>query len=259
MRYEAERELLVDTINDMMRVGLLDITGGALSVRTGNGDIIMTTTGSAFRRWKVAPHDMVVISRDGEVVERTGNLAPVGALFHMAIYDLFPDAGAAVHAHAAHALAFASLGLGVPSCANQLDTLGEVPCLVADDTAIKKAVMDGTPEAPRVTLPDGIVQRADIAAVDKLHLVPQLKEKLGPRADEVKRHGLAFVLYRHGAFTFARNLHEAVENMARVEKSARTALFQAILRGGLAGIAENLLFQPDGREWSAVQKHTANA
>lgn len=42
----------------------------------------------------------------------------------------------------------------------------------------------------------------------------------------------------------ARSVYEATENMARVEVSARTALFQAILRGGMVGIAANPLFPP---------------
>lgn len=40
----------------------------------------------------------------------------------------------------------------------------------------------------------------------------------------------------------ARSLYEATENLARVEVSARTALFQAMLCGGIAGIAANVLF-----------------
>ncbi|MGC7102812.1 class II aldolase/adducin family protein [Amycolatopsis lurida] len=242
MLYEAERQLLVETIGDMARWGLIETTGGGLSVRADNGDIIVTATGSAFARWKVSPRDMAVISATGELRERTGGLAPVGALIHMAAYEMFPDCRAIVHAHNAYVLAFASLGMGIPSCVNQLDTLGEVPCLIADDTAVKGGVLSGESDRPLVELPDGIAQRPEIAAVDTYQLIPQLKEKLGPRAGELKRHGLACVLYRHGAFAFARGLTEAVENLARVEMSARTAVFQAILRGGLAGVEPNLLF-----------------
>ena len=242
MLYEAERQLLVDTVNDMVRWGLIETTGGGLSVRTDNGDIIITATGSAFARWKITPRDMTVISSTGELRERTSGIAPVGALIHMAAYDMFPDCGAVVHAHNAYVLAFASLGMGIPSCVNQLDTLGEVPCLIADDTAVKGDVLRGESGAPLVQLPDGIAQRPEIAAVDTYQLIPQLREKLGSRAEELKRHGLACAVYRHGAFAFARGLTEAVENLARVEMSARTAVFQAILRGGLAGIEPNLLF-----------------
>ncbi|MDJ1133624.1 class II aldolase/adducin family protein [Streptomyces iconiensis] len=258
MRYAAERELLVDTINDMMRLGLLDPTGGALSVRADSGDIIITATGSAFSRWKVTARDMMVISSTGEVVEQTSRPGPTSALLHMEIYDRFPDAGAIVHAHATYSLAFASLGIGVPSCVNQLDTLGEVPCLIADDTAIKRKVLAGSEDAPQVTVPEGLSQRPDIAAKD-MQLIPQLEEKLVPRAEEIKQHGIGFLLYRHGAFTVARGLHEAVENLARIEMSARTAIFQGILRGGAAGIAENLLFEPEGQEWSANRKLAADA
>lgn len=239
MRYESERELVLNTVKDMARWGMLDTNGGAVSVRADSGDILITVTGAAFTRWQIGPRDIIVLTPDGDIVERTGALAASGTWVHLAIYRAFGGCGGIVHAHSPYSLAFASLGMSVPSVINQLDTLGEVPCLAADDSAIKADVAAGR---YTVDIPSGISQRADVAAVNVHHLIPQLYATLGQRADELTRHGLAFLLYRHGAFAFARGVYEAVDNLARVEASARTALYQAILCGGLTGIRTNALF-----------------
>lgn len=239
MRYESERELIINTVRDMERWGMLDTNGGAVSVRADSGDILITVTGAPFTRWQIGPRDVIVLTLDGDIVERTGALGVSGTAIHLAIYQAFRRCGGIVHAHSPYSLAFASLGMSVPSVINQLDTLGEVPCLAADDTAVKADIATGR---YTVDIPPGISQRADVAAINVHHLIPQLHAKLGSRADELTRHGLAFLLYRHGAFAFARGLYEAVDNLARVEASARTALFQANLCGGQAGIRTNALF-----------------
>ncbi|MGH3972628.1 MAG: class II aldolase/adducin family protein [Pseudonocardiaceae bacterium] len=184
---------------------------------------------------------MIALSPTGRIVDRSGRLAASGTQLHLAIYETFGQVGAVVHCHAPYSLAFASLGVAVPSVTNQADTLGEIPCLIADDTAAKEQVRSGQLAVP---VPEGIVQRPDVNAVNLIELIPQLREQFLPRAEEITRHGLAFTIYRHGAVAMARGLYEATENLARVEVSARTALFQAILRGGMAGIVANTLFPP---------------
>lgn len=241
MRFEAERDLVCNAIARLKDWGLLDMTGGAVSVRTADGVILVTPSGTSFRAWQMVPSDVIALSPQGDIVDRSSRLAASGTQLHLAIYEMFPDVNAVVHCHAPYSLAFASLGLPVPSVTNQVDTLGEIPCLIADDAAVKKQVRSGRPTVP---VPEGIVQRPDVNAVNVVELIPQLRDHLQPRADEITRHGLAFTIYRHGAVAMARSLYEATENLARVEVSARTALFQAILHGGVAGIVANSLLPP---------------
>lgn len=242
MRFEAERDLVCNAVARLKDWGLLDITGGAVSVRAGNGTILVTPSGTSFRAWQMVPSDVIALSPQGEIVDRSSRLAASGTQLHLAIYETLGQVGAVVHCHAPYSLVFASLGVPVPSVTNQADTLGEIPCLIADDTAVKEQVRSGHLTVP---VPEGIVQRPDVNAVNLIELIPQLREHFLPRADEIGRHGLAFTIYRHGAVAMARGLYEATENLARVEVSARTALFQAILRGGMAGIAANPLFPQD--------------
>jgi L-ribulose-5-phosphate 4-epimerase len=239
VKYEAERDLVANTVRRLYTWGMLDTTGGAVSCRAKDGTILVTPSGTSFRSWEMVPSDVIALSSEGDIVDRTSRLAASGTSLHLAIYQRFPYAGGIVHAHAPYSLAFASLGRPVPSVTNQLDTLGEVPCLIADDTDLKALVRVGD---LNVEVPEGIVQRADVNAVNVHQLIPQLQEYLVPRAEEVARHGLGFLIYRHGAFTLARGLYEATENFARIEVAARTALFQSLLLGGIDHVVANPLF-----------------
>lgn len=242
MRYQAERDLIANTVTRLHRWGMLDSTGGAVSCRAADGNILVTSSGTSFRSWEMTPSDVIALTPDGTVVDQTSRPAASGTQLHLAIYEHFPAAGGVVHAHAPQSLAFASLGLGLPAVTNQLDTLGEVPCLVVDDAAIKAGVRAGETE---VDVPSGIVARPDVHAVT-VALIPHLLTMLGHRAHEVARHGLGFLIYRHGAVTLARSLYEATENMARIESAARTARYQAQLRAGIGWQQHpSALRQPD--------------
>lgn len=241
MRFEAERDLICNAVARLKDWDMLDMTGGAVSVRAAGGTILVTPSGTSFRAWQMVPSDVMALSPRGEIVDRGSRLAASGTQLHLSIYETFAQVGAVVHCHGPYSLAFASLGVSVPSVTNQADTLGEIPCLVADDAAVKEQVRSGQ---LTVEVPEGIVQRPDVNAVNVTALIPQLRAHFLSRAAEITRHGLAFTIYRHGVVAMARSLYEATENLARVEVSARTALFQAILCGGMVGIAANPLFPP---------------
>lgn len=242
MRYEAERDLVSNTVRRLYRWGMLDTTGGAVSCRAADGTILVTPSGTSFRSWEMTPSDVIALSPQGEIVDRTSRLAASGTSVHLAIYEMFPEAGGIVHCHAPNSLAFASLGKTIPPVTNQIDTLGEIPVLIADDTEVKARVRSGE---LHVHVPEGIVQRPDVNAVNVEFLIPQLREQFGHRLDEVALHGLAFLIYRHGAFTIARGLYEATENFGRVEMAAKTALNQALLMGGINNIITNRFSKPD--------------
>ena len=221
MKYSEERAQLVNIIDELRRWDLLDCGGGAVSVRLSSGEILMSTTGSSFRRWRVGPQDFVVLTPDGSIVEQTGGLGASGTPIHLAIYQLFDRCGAIIHSHTAHSRAFAVLGRPVPNCLNTLDTLGAVPCLVANDAEIKAAYRASP--IP-FDMPEGMVQRPDVAAVNVLHLIPELKQEMLPRAEELSRHGLAFTVTgtacsRSPATSMRRSTTSAGSSRARAPRS----------------------------------------
>ncbi|MGV9918205.1 class II aldolase/adducin family protein [Streptomyces cellulosae] len=251
MLYEPERQHLARIVDDLLAWEVLNPAGGAVSVRLPDGNVLMSCTRLAFDRWKVSVRDFVVLAPDGAIVEQTGGLGASGTPTHLDLYRMLPRAGAIVHAHAAYTLAFASLGLPVPSVTNRADTFGEIPCLHADDSTVKAGFLaDPVP----LDLPEGMVQRPDVAAVNLLAYRPQLDEVIVPRADELKRHGLAFTLYRHGAFTVGRHLEETADLMLRLEETSRTALLQAQLTGGT--IYPNRLYRTERRSHDSATMTT---
>jgi ribulose-5-phosphate 4-epimerase/fuculose-1-phosphate aldolase len=225
MLYIEERRHLLHVLEDLKRYNLIDAAGGLLSQRCGRDHLICSAAGGSFRRWNLGLEDFVVTDNAGEVVEKGSRGAAAGFLITLEAYRLFPLCNAVLHSHAPYSLAFAALGRPVPAAAHLAQTLGEVPCLRVDDQKIK----DEYRRNPYpVHVPPCLDQRPEVAAVNQ-RLVPQLAARLGHRAQELERHGIAFTLYQHGIYVLARNIDEAANNLARIEAAARTYLFGALI------------------------------
>jgi ribulose-5-phosphate 4-epimerase/fuculose-1-phosphate aldolase len=215
--YREERLQILALVEDLKAFDLLDPTGGAISLRCGAGHVLTVAQGAGFRRWRLGEEDFVVLDPAGNAVQRGERLGPPGAYLHLQLYKLFPECKAVIHTHARYSTAFACLGLPVPQVTNLAETLGEVPCLRADDAAIKRKFAGG---GATLEAPSGLPQRPELVAINEAYFA-QIEEKLLPRREELNRHGLAFTLYRHGLFAFARTLDEAFNNLARIEGAAR--------------------------------------
>lgn len=107
----AEREAVAGACRRLAAAGLVERTGGNVSVRAGER-IAITPTGAELATLTAA--DVTVIDLAGEVVD--GDLAPTSELgLHLAVYEAH-GAGAVVHSHAPVATAL--------SC-----VLDELPCV----------------------------------------------------------------------------------------------------------------------------------
>lgn len=226
MLYQRQRRQIIQVIEDLAKFHYLDPAGGDFSVRVGANRVLSTPTGSAFRRWRVKEEDFVVMDLEGRIIERGEYLAPVETPLVLDIYKHFSGCAALAHCHSPYASVFASLNMEVPSTTNLMDTLGSVPCFYAKDNEIKARVLSGKID---VKIPEAMVQRPEVAAIFLKYTIPQLHRALLPRKEELKKHGLAFVLYKHGLFVFASDINEAVENLTRVEFSARVAVNRSFI------------------------------
>lgn len=228
MLYESQRQHMVKAMADLKAADVLNNAGGAISVRPEPNHVVISTSGSASRGWNITAADHIVLDLTGDIIEQTAGLGVAGTPLHLAIYQNMPDAGAVLHAHAPYSLAFASLGQDVPSVTNRADLLGPIPCLSADDSAIKAEYRaNPTP----VRLPAGVPQRPEVYLVN-MATEPQLKELIANRGGEVGPNGMAFTLYRHGAVVVGRDINQVFDLLLRVEESARTAILQTTLTGG---------------------------
>lgn len=235
MLYTEERKYLLSVRDDLIKFRLLECTGGMLALRCGADHLLFSVTGEAFRRWHVGLEDFIVTDYAGNVVEKHTHMAAAGFLIGLELFNRFPACNAVLHAHSEYSLAFAALDRTVPPAAHLMQTLGEVPCLRVEDERIKEEYLR---QPYPVTVPAAMNHRPEIVAVNQ-QLIPQIKQRLGHRAHELERHGLAFTVYQHGIYVLARNMDEAFNNLARVEASARTYLYGS------------LILQRDGREADA--------
>lgn len=240
MRYPDEREHALKIAEHLKRWDVLEPGGGAVSRRLDDGNILISCTGLAFRWWDMTTADFIVLTPDGEIVEQTAALGASGTPVHLALYREFPACQGIVHAHSPYALAFASLGMAIPSVTNPLDTLGAVPCASADDLAVKERTRR---DGPRHAMPPGVVQVPGPYEINQ-EIIPQVLTAFRRRASELDRHGMGFTIYRHGLMAFGRTLDEAANNAHRIESGARAAILQAVLTGGLSHVRTNPLYTP---------------
>lgn len=227
MRYEAERIKLLETVRSGVKWSLLDCAGGAVSLRLGDGNILISTTGSSFRRWEVDQGDFVALTPEGRIVDQPSRLAASGLPLHLAIYRMFPQCGAIFHAHSPYVTAYSVHKLPIPASTFRVQALGPIPCLSVDEAQIKADVQR---EEVSVDVPEGMVHRPDVAAISILGVAPLLEQCMVPRAEELEKHGLAFTLHRHGGVTFARSIDEAFENYHQIEKAAQIAWISSALK-----------------------------
>ncbi len=225
MLYTEERTHLLGVISNLLKFSLLDCTGGVMALRCSPNHLLMTTFGSAFRRWKLGLEDFIVTDNEGDLVEKHQHLGPSGLLVVLEIFKSFPLSNAVLHTHAEYSLAFASIERPIAPCIQLTQALGEVPCLRADDQQIKEEYLRNPYP---VKVPTGMPNRPEIVAVNQ-RLVPQIEKELGDRKHELVHRGLAFTTYKHGLTAFAGNTDEAFDTLAQVEAAARTHIYGSLI------------------------------
>lgn len=115
--YEQDKREIIEAALEIKNVGLIQLTGGNLSVRKENGDIVVTPSGMPYET--MTEDQLLVLNRDGEVIE--GNLRPsVDTVAIRYILDHCPDINAVIHTHQPYATAVGLIEDEVPSCSTTL-------------------------------------------------------------------------------------------------------------------------------------------
>lgn len=182
MKHEDLREEVARTARQMVSSGLVTETSGNVSVRTPEGDVLVTPSGLAYEVLK--PEDVVLVSFEGKVLE--GSLAPSSETpIHTGIYRLRPQAGAVVHTHSPYATTLACLGWEIPPVHYMLTALSE----------------------------DGRVPLAPYATYGTEELAGYATEALGESRN-------ACLLQNHGAITVGESAGEAFSRAVILEEMA---------------------------------------
>ena len=105
----ALRRAVVDVAMGLLRAGVLSHSGHAdLSARVGPDTVLIATLN---RTRDLVPDDLAVVRLDGTVAEGDlGGMSTEVVAMHTEVYRARPQAGAVIHTHSPHLLAFALAG-----------------------------------------------------------------------------------------------------------------------------------------------------
>lgn len=123
--YRQDKKEIIKAALEIKNYGLVALSGGNVSVRKENGDIIVTPSGTDYET--MTEDDLVIIDKKGE--KRQGRLresVDTVALLH--IFDNMPEVNAIIHTHQPYATAVGLIGDKFPAAVTTLAnvTLGEV-------------------------------------------------------------------------------------------------------------------------------------
>ena len=111
MNYKEYQQQILETTLDLVKIDLIRISSGNVSMRLPDGNIAITPSGVLYATMK--PGDVVIMDLNNNVVE--GKFKPSSEKqLHSEIYKVRPDVEAVVHTHSRFSIAFASVGMELP-------------------------------------------------------------------------------------------------------------------------------------------------
>ena len=226
MLEELKQEVCAANLR-LVEYGLVVLTWGNVSAITPDRRYVVIKP-SGVDYGAMGPEQMVVTDLDGQVVE--GDLRPSSDLMtHLELYRAFPSAGAVVHTHSRHAVAWAQAERDLPCYGTtHADTFyGPVPCT---RHLTEREVEEAYERNTGVVIAETFRQRSvDPAAVPGV------------------------LVCKHGPFAWGANCRKAVENALILEEPAHMALLTRQLDPQVQPAPQCLL------DKHYFRKHGANA
>ncbi len=221
--------IICELAHECWERGLSDSTGFSISQIIPETDyVLVDKSGTGFRRNKIKPSDLLLISVDGEFLYQptaeNPRLAPVNIAVHLESYKV-SDAKGCIHWHDPYTNAFGCYGKSIHPLTLQSKLIGDVPCVVIDDREQKKILLESGVD---VIVPTGLHGRPDVYFVMK-QVGQAVGAVLHDRNEEFNRHGIAVTHYEHGLFAFGRSVEEAFENGYRAVRNAQTIIYSRML------------------------------
>ena len=179
-QYQAFKEQVVKTAQQLTERGYLMATGGNLSVRI-TGQAALAITPSNFDYLKMQPEDICILDFDLNVLE--GQLKPsVESGMHAGIYRARPDVNAVVHTHQVYASALALIN-------------APIPALFDEQVRFLGRSVEIIPYAPSGT---GFLKNTIVK--------------------HIQNHHNAYILQNHGVLCFGHDVERAAHNVEILEK-----------------------------------------
>ena len=190
-RWQNERQDVAEAAGELARLGLVAGSSGNVSARLPDrsGLLAITPLGKALSELNAG--DIVVTDFDGEPVET--DLVPSSeTLLHGGVYKARPEVGAVVHTHSVYASVAAVAGLDIPPL------IDEMVIAVGGPIRISRYAFPGTQE-----------------------LADNVLETLEDRSAALMRN--------HGAIGVGRDLREALDVSALIERAAQVYIQASLL------------------------------
>ncbi|MBI5928730.1 MAG: class II aldolase/adducin family protein [Chloroflexi bacterium] len=180
--FEAIRQQVLNYTQQLAREGYLKGTGGNVSIRVPNQDILAITPSNQ-DYFAITPADICIYTFDQTKIE--GDLKPsIEMGFHIAVYQSRPDVSCVMHTHQDFASAIALIGKSIPA-------------LFDEQVRFLGRSVDVIPYAPSGT---GL-------------LVKQVRKT-------VQNNHNAYILKNHGALCLGSTPERALHNVMLLEKAA---------------------------------------
>jgi L-fuculose-phosphate aldolase len=174
------KDTLVATAQELLRRGLVEGTSGNLSVRTGDGRVVLTPSSLPYET--MTADDLVVTNLAGEVIE--GDRAPTSEkALHLACMRAHDDIGAVIHSHAKYSTMFAVTHQPIPCVIEEFDAF------VGGDVPVAEYKLTGSDD-----------------------LAEEVARHVGDRG--------AVLMANHGLLTVGRDLADAMKVASLVERTA---------------------------------------
>lgn len=180
--YEMEKREVIKAGITMDRYGLIALSGGNVSVRMPNNDILVTPSGMIYE--DMVEDDVLVVSLDGKVIEGTRKPS-VDTKALLYIFNHRPEINAVVHTHQPYATA-----VGIVQ--------DELPCVL---TTLANATKGSVK----------VAKFSSAASID-----------MGIDAVNAIEDRLAVILKHHGVVAIGKSLKEALYASIYLEEAAKT-------------------------------------
>lgn len=175
---------------------LTDSAGGNMSVRQDGRIYCTPKYAGSKRQWRLSPEEIVVTDMEGRQIEGTGEISREFDM-HLSVYRAFPKANGICHAHAEHALLFASMKRPITPTSEMTDMYG-------------------------------VIELCEERASHTPELAITVVETLKRRERELDEHAIACLLPRHGITVVGADLDDAYDALERLDGSARILLGRAV-------------------------------
>jgi len=176
---------------------LTDVAGGNISVRVDDVVCMSPSFSGGIHHWNLKPQDVLVVSKDGTILEGTGKLSRESRV-HLGLHAEFGEHGKAViHAHARNVLVFAVMNRPIPAVMEATLKFGDIPVVAF---------------APSHT--------------------PELAENIAGAIrgkTRIRKHAAAAIAPWHGLFVMGKDLNAAFDAVERIDTNAYCILMGQML------------------------------